>query len=454
MKVFITGGTGFIGRHLVRRMAQTEHELYCLARRTSNTRELKELGAHIVIGDVTDRVSLSEGMRGCDWVFNLANVFSWWEPDKNIYRRVNVEGTRNVMECALEADVSKVVHVSSIVVWGNPEESPLREETPVAPVRRSEYSRTKYEGDQIAWQLYREKGLPLVMIYPCGVVGSGDPKLSGETIKRLIEGRLPARVFDNVICTYVHVRDVTEGILKAAEKRSNLGEKYIIGNARLTFGEYYALVSDVSGVAPPRLHMPDPVVLFNARVLTWIADRIKRPPLWGISSDAMRTSHDGIIADGSKAERELGLVYTPIRKAIEDEVAWYRMSLAERMSAREAGITPLDRAQAWTGEERRAQARDKVDLPCDVMGVSHGKKTREKAQVVDLSRQGMYVEADEPLDAGTHVDTTIDMLQFGNTFWVKGKVLRITEKGMAIRFTEKAPKEIERILNARRNSGT
>lgn len=105
--------------------------------------------------------------------------------------------------------------------------------------------------------------------------------------------------------------------------------------------------------------------------------------------------------------------------------------------------------QAWTGEERRTQTRNKVDLPCDVMGVSHGEEIREKAQVVDLSRQGMYVEADEPLDEGTHMDTTINTLHFGNTFWVKGKVIRSTEKGMAIRFTEKPPKEIERILNAK-----
>lgn len=108
------------------------------------------------------------------------------------------------------------------------------------------------------------------------------------------------------------------------------------------------------------------------------------------------------------------------------------------------------RAQTWTGVERRAQTRDKVDLPCNVMGVAHGEEIREKAQVVDLSRQGMYVEADEPFDEGTHVDTSIDTLQFGNTFWVKGKVLRSTEKGMAIKFAEKVPKEIERILNAKR----
>lgn len=166
MKVFITGGTGFIGRHLVRRMAQTKHTMYCLVRKTSDTRELKDLGANIIVGDVTNRASISEGMRGCDWVIHLANVYSLWESDKTIYQKVNVEGTRNVMECALENGVSKVVHVSTVGIYGKPEESPIREETPVAPIRVSDYTQTKYEGDLIAWQLYREKRLPLVVVYP------------------------------------------------------------------------------------------------------------------------------------------------------------------------------------------------------------------------------------------------------------------------------------------------
>jgi len=84
------------------------------------------------------------------------------------------------------------------------------------------------------------------------------------------------------------------------------------------------LISDVSGVAPPKLRMPDSLVIFNARMLTWLADKIKRPPLWGMSTDGMRVVKDGIVADGSKAERELGIVYTPIRKAVEEEVAWYK----------------------------------------------------------------------------------------------------------------------------------
>ena len=115
MKTFITGATGCIGSHMVKRLAQSEHELYCLVRKTSHVGEL-ELGATLITGDVTDKDSLLEGMRGCDGVINLAAIYSFWEPNKRIYTDVNVEGTRNVMECALETDVSKLVHVSTALV--------------------------------------------------------------------------------------------------------------------------------------------------------------------------------------------------------------------------------------------------------------------------------------------------------------------------------------------------
>ena len=112
MKIFITGGTGFIGTYLVNRLKSTEHELICLARSTSNVQRLNELNISIVTGDITDKNVLIKGMEGCNWVMNLANVYSYWEPDKKVYARVNVDGNRNVMEAALETGVQKILHIS------------------------------------------------------------------------------------------------------------------------------------------------------------------------------------------------------------------------------------------------------------------------------------------------------------------------------------------------------
>jgi len=197
MRVLVTGGTGFVGKPTVGRLVESGHEVRCLVRQTSDSGELEALGCELVYGDVTDRASVLEGMKGCEWVVHLANVYSFWEPDRSVYRRVNVEGTRNVMEAALETGASKVLHVSTFVVWGKPPQCPFDEETPVGPERFTEYARTKFEGDLVVWELHRERGLPVVMLYPGVVLGAGNPKSTGQYVGNLIDRRVPGIVFED-----------------------------------------------------------------------------------------------------------------------------------------------------------------------------------------------------------------------------------------------------------------
>jgi dihydroflavonol-4-reductase len=324
MRVFVTGATGFIGSHTVERLALAGHELSCLVRKTSDTGLLRKLGAALTFGDVTDRASLLEGMNGCDWVVNIAAAYSFWLPRKRTYAEVNVGGTRNVMECALETGLHGVVHISTVAIYGKPAERPIRENTEPGPARFSEYARTKYEGDLIAWELSKTKGLPLAVVYPGGVLGPADPKPTGEYIQNLISGRLPATVFEDVLFPWVHVRDVAEVIVRAAEKEGNIGEKYLAVAENLTFGQINQMISEISGAALPRLSMPDWLARANAALLTLLADVVKRPPPWGMALDQIRTMKEGAEADGSKAERELGITYTPIRAALEEAIASYK----------------------------------------------------------------------------------------------------------------------------------
>src|SRR5215207_2262673 len=324
MRVFVTGGTGFVGKPTVRRLVESGHEVRCLVRQTSDSGELEALGCELVYGDVTDRASVLEGMKGCEWVVHLANVYSFWEPDRSVYRRVNVEGTRNVMEAALETGASKVLHVSTFVVWGKPPQAPFDEETPVGPERFTEYARTKYEGDLVVWELHRERGLPVVMLYPGSVLGAGNPKSTGQYVGNLIERRVPGMVFEDSAFTWVHVKDVAEATTRALEKEGNLGEKYLIGKHALTMGEFTRMVCEISGVPPPKRRLPGSVVRTGAALLAKVADLTGRPPLLGMSTDEMRNVQEGGAFDGSKAERELGLAYTPIRETIEEEVASYQ----------------------------------------------------------------------------------------------------------------------------------
>ena len=326
MRIFVTGATGFIGGHLMERLAQTDHEVRCLVRASSDVHQLQKCGVSLVRGDVTDRDSLVAGMGGCDWVANLANVYSFWEPRKALYREVNVVGTRNVMEAALKTGVTKVAHVSSVVTYGRPQQLPFVEETPEGPRQFSEYARTKFEGDQIVWKLHKERKLPVLVLYPGGVVGPGDTKASGQYVLDLIGRRLPTRVFDDSTISWVHARDCAEAIVASLEKEGNVGERYVVVGERLTMRAFNELVSEISGVSIPRLRLPDTLVLPNAMLLTGLAKITKNKPPWGMAIDQMKTMKEGIEADGSKAERELGLSYTPIRTALEEGINWYRQN--------------------------------------------------------------------------------------------------------------------------------
>ena len=323
MKIFVTGGTGFMGTHVVRHCVGKGHELRCLARPMSNTSVLEELGVEIVRGDITDRGSLFKGMTGCDCVINAAAAYSFWTANPRDYRNVNVGGTSNVMESALKACVSKVVHVSSVVVYGKPAKSPVTEDTPVGPVRFSEYARTKFDGDMIAWHLYEKKGLPLVVVYPGAVLGPGDQKPSGEYVQDLIHRRMPATVLRSASFPFVHVADVAEAITRAAEKRDNVGEKYLLVSENLTFGEINAMVSEISGVPLPKLSLPDALAVAMAGLLTTLTRLTKKPPAWGMSLDQIRTMKEAPLVDGSKAERELGIRYATIRRALEEAIESY-----------------------------------------------------------------------------------------------------------------------------------
>jgi dihydroflavonol-4-reductase len=321
MKVFVTGATGFIGSQVVEKLAAKGHELRCLARPSADASRLERAGATVVRGDLSDRRALLTGMTGSEQVVHLAAAYSFWVPDRSVYRSVNVDGARNVMECALEAGVEKVVHVSTVAVYGKPAERPFREDTPLGPVCFSEYAQSKREGDRIAWDLARSRGLPLVVVYPGGVLGPSDPKATGAYILNLMRRRLPATVFDRSPFPWVHVADVAEAVVRAAEKPGNAGEKYFVVAQNLTFGEINRLVADAAGVPVPRLRLPDGLAMMNAALLTGTANLIRRPPLWGLALDQARTMKKGAEADGSKAERELGIAYTPIRTAIEEAVA-------------------------------------------------------------------------------------------------------------------------------------
>jgi dihydroflavonol-4-reductase len=329
MRLFVTGATGFLGGYLMRRLATSPHQCLCLVRDVARARALEREGVTLVAGDVTDRPGIARAIEGCEGVLHLANVYSFWERDPYAYERVNVDGTRIVMECALDARVRKIVHVSSTVVWGAPGRNPFDETTPLPREWPSAYGRSKHEGDRVVDALRARHGLPVVTVHPAAILGAGDPKANAAYLGGVITGRIPGRVRDEFVQSWVDVRDVAEGIVRALEHEGNEGERYILAGEAVSFGELLRRAARLSGrrLPPP---LPDAVLPATAAALTWIADRTGRAPLWGFARDAERSTRRSAWADASKSVRELGMRYTPIDVALEEVI---REALAGRPGA-------------------------------------------------------------------------------------------------------------------------
>jgi dihydroflavonol-4-reductase len=319
--LFVTGATGFIGRHLIRRLADEHVPVRALVRRSSDTQGLDLPGIELVEGDVTDWDSLVPALAGCRRVVHLANIYSMWEPDPSIYRRVNVEGTRRVAQAAAEAGVDLFLHVSSVVAFGRPDAVPFHERCPPGIEQFSEYGRSKYEADRVVEEFAVSHRLPLAILYPASVLGPGDTKSSGRYIDDIVQRRFPVAVFSEDVMTWVHVCDVVDAIVRLLGRADASGARYLVGRHRLTVHQLNQLIGEVSGVQPPRVELPDWLARATAGLLTAWAAVTGGEPLWGMSMDVARTMSRSIQADGSRIERDLGLQYTDIRTAVADTIA-------------------------------------------------------------------------------------------------------------------------------------
>ncbi len=317
--VLVTGASGFVGGAVVRHLREKGMPVRCLVRDSTRAEALAWLRppVQIHVGDITDPGTLVGAMTGAGIVFHCAGLNSFWEPDRRAFDRVNVEGTRAVMRAALEARVRKVVHVSTVMAYGFPDRMPFAADSLPGP-HMSEYARSKHEGDEAAWDISRSKGLPLVVVHLAAVVGRGDPK-SVMQIRDFVQGRVPVLLRSENRFTYVAIDDAARAIIAAGLAEGNAGTRYLVGSQRLTTTEYFQLISDLSGVAMPRVSIGRGAAMTLARLLTAWAAVVRRPPL--LPLDLMRTQFRGsLLFDGDSAAAALGITYAPIRAPLADAV--------------------------------------------------------------------------------------------------------------------------------------
>lgn len=324
MKAFVTGATGFIGANLVRALIEDGHSVRALVRPRSNQSNVNNLPIEICEGDLRDDDLNLEGLlRGCDVVFHAAAFYSLYRRDRDEVFRVNVEGTRRMLEAARNAQVPRFVHTSSVAAIGvAPDGVPATEATQSNPDHLiGHYKKSKLLAEREA-KAAADRGLDVVIVNPSTPIGPYDikPTPTGDMIVRFLEGRMPFYVDTGL--NIVDVRDVARGHLLAWQ-HGKTGERYILGHRNMTFKALLDLLSGVTGKPSPRYQIPHLLPLAAAWIDEGLISLIVNRPR-GLSIDSVRMSKEKMFYDSGKAVRELGLPQTPIEDALESAVIWFR----------------------------------------------------------------------------------------------------------------------------------
>ena len=321
-KVLVTGGTGFLGSWVVRRLIQDGHAVRVLVRPTSDLSELAGLSFEVASGDVTEPESLKSAVQSIETVFHLAGVIAYKNADREIMEKVNVGGTANVLKVLEKSSVSRLVYLSSVVAIGAgfaPNEV-LNEDSKYNLSKLNlGYYETKHKAEELVHQACLKGQVDAVILNPGTVYGPGDAKkASRKTQVKVASGKFPFYTKGGV--NVIAVEDCVDGIL-AAWKKGHSGERYILGGENLLIRDVFRMIAEEAHVEAPKFLLPPPAVF----ALGWIGDRLTdMGKKGGFSVENAWSAQLYNWFDNSKARRELGLNPRPAKEAIASSVGWMR----------------------------------------------------------------------------------------------------------------------------------
>ncbi|MCK5499517.1 MAG: NAD-dependent epimerase/dehydratase family protein [Gammaproteobacteria bacterium] len=322
MKTLITGANGFIGSAVMRCLLEADHDIRVMVRLGSERRNLEGLSVEIIEGDLQDKTSLEQAVRGCNALFHLAADYRLWIPDPDNMYHINVTGTRDLMLASAEAGVEKIVYTSSVAVLGlNNDRTPANEETPMTIEDMiGHYKRSKYLAEKEVIKLVEENQLPAVIVNPSTPLGPRDirPTPTGGIVVDTLNNRMPAYVDTGL--NIAHVDDVAEGHLLAFEK-GKIGERYILGGENLSLQAILGIICDLSDKNPPKIKLPHNLILPIAWCMERWADISKKEPRATV--DEIRMSRKHMYFSSDKAVKELGYQIRPAHEAIKDAIEWF-----------------------------------------------------------------------------------------------------------------------------------
>lgn len=321
-QILVTGGAGFIGASVVKllreRYPAAAVRVMHLPR--ENLKNLEGVaGVELFPGDILSVADIDRAMAGCDVVFHLAAVYAVWLPDMSLIRRVNVDGTRNVLEACLRHKVKRVIHTSSAVRFcGQGLDIVSTEQSPFS-MNGQPYADSKNESHQVAEEFAR-RGLDIVLVCPVGPFGPGDvaPTPTGRLIVDIFTMPWPVAIHTRM--NLIDVRDCAMGHILALEK-GRTGESYLLGGDNHTHADVVAHVLALCDINRKVIEVSPTMLLPLAYVLKHVADFTGKAPL--MTPSEMRQAGKGLVCDAAKARNELGLTTRPFDETLRDALAWF-----------------------------------------------------------------------------------------------------------------------------------
>ncbi|GAB4309857.1 MAG: NAD-dependent epimerase/dehydratase family protein [Phototrophicales bacterium] len=318
---FLTGGTGFLGRHLVAALCRRHDPVRVLTRYPEEHSWLKRYpNVQVIQGDLVDKSTLIRGIAGCRYVIHAGGFFRFWG-DKQVFMQTNALGTLNMLEAAKAEGVERFIHISSIAVIGEPDPTNVIDESyPPKPVEP--YQESKYEGEQMALRYYQEFGLPVIVLRPGAFYGPlGHYAFNRLFFKDAMRGIIMQIDGGKHIIFPAYITDVVEGIFLALE-RGRVGEIYNICGDWISHREAFDIICEQAKLHWPRPPIPGWLGITASRILELFSRITRREPFWPIN---MRSYvYNDWRVSNEKARRELGFSPTPFEEGARRTIQWYK----------------------------------------------------------------------------------------------------------------------------------
>lgn len=321
MRALVTGATGFIGGRVAARLLERGWEVLALVRSPERAAPLRERGVRLVEGDVVEPATLPGPMQRVDAVFHLAAWYQLGVPDRQGMYRINVKGTENVIAAAQRVGVNRIVYCSSVAIFGAGNDDRISDENTRHPGRfGSAYEETKWQAHERVRAL-AEEGAPVVSVMPGAVYGPGDESVLGQMLRFYTRGWLVACPFQDAGFSWVHVDDVAEGIVRAAEKGPAGGE-FILGGDNETIGGLLRRIAPLTGIRAPRWNVSERLMRL-ATPLSPVAGRVLHTGP-RIIQDAMSSLNGSWFASSLRAMKWLEYSYRAIEDGVPPTIEWFQ----------------------------------------------------------------------------------------------------------------------------------